>query len=110
MAGPVPGVAPAAKQMGHYVGRRLAALIAGRPAEPRFRYRDQGELATIGRKAAVVRIGRIKLTGFIAWLFWSLVHIFFLVTLRDRVVVSLNWLWNYVTFQRGARVVTRADE
>ncbi|MGH7212504.1 MAG: NAD(P)/FAD-dependent oxidoreductase, partial [Acetobacteraceae bacterium] len=84
--GPVPGVAPAAKQMGDYVGRRLATLIAGRPAEPRFRYRDQGELATIGRKAAVVRIGRIKLTGFIAWLFWSVVHIFFLVTLRDRLV------------------------
>ena len=108
--GAVPGVAPAAKQMGDFVGRRIASLIAGRPGEARFRYRDQGELATIGRKAAVVRIGRVKLTGFIAWLFWSVVHIFFLVTLRDRVVVSLNWLWNYVTFQRTARVVTRADE
>lgn len=108
--GQVPGVAPAAKQMGDFVGRRIAALIAGRPAETAFRYRDQGELATIGRKAAVVRIGRVKLTGFIAWLFWCVVHIFFLVTLRDRVVVSLNWLWNYVTFQRSARVVTRPDE
>ena len=108
--GAVPGVAPAAKQMGDFVGRRIAAVIASRPAETRFRYRDQGELATIGRKAAVVRIGRVKLTGFIAWLFWSIVHIFFLVTLRDRIVVSLNWLWSYLTFQRSARVVTRADE
>ncbi len=108
--GAVPGVAPAAKQMGDFVGRRIASLIAGHPAEARFRYRDQGELATIGRKAAVVRIGRLKLTGFIAWLFWCVVHIFFLVSLRDRLVVSLNWLWSYLTFQRSARVVTRADE
>ncbi len=107
---PVPGVAPAAKQMGDFVGRRIAALIAGRPAEPRFRYRDQGELATIGRKAAVVRMGRVKLTGFVGWVVWCVAHIFFLVTLRDRVVVSLNWLWNYVTFQRSARVFTRPGE
>jgi NADH dehydrogenase len=108
--GPVPGVAPAAKQMGAYVGRRIGALIAGRRDSQPFRYRDQGELAAIGRKSAVVRIGRVKLTGVIAWLFWSVAHIFFLVTLRDRLVVSLTWLWNYVTFQRSARVVTRPDE
>jgi NADH dehydrogenase len=107
---PVPGVAPAAKQMGDFVGRRIAALIAGeRPVDP-FRYRDQGELAAIGRKSAVVRIGRVKLKGFVAWLFWSVAHIFFLVTFRDRIVVSLNWLWNYVTFQRTARVTTRPDD
>ncbi|WP_428487456.1 NAD(P)/FAD-dependent oxidoreductase [Rhodopila sp.] len=108
--GPVPGVAPAAKQMGHFVGRRIAALLAGRSVPARFQYRDQGELATIGRKSAVVRIGRVKLTGLIAWLFWSVAHIFFLVTFRDRVVVSLTWAWNYVTFQRSARVVTRPDD
>jgi NADH dehydrogenase len=107
---PVPGVAPAAKQMGHYVGGHLAALIGGKSGDTLFRYRDQGELATIGRKAAVVRVGRITLTGLIAWLFWSVAHIFFLVTLRDRIVVSLNWLWSYATYQRSARVVTRADD
>jgi NADH dehydrogenase len=108
---PVPGVAPAAKQMGAFVGRRIAALLAD-PNAPasRFVYRDQGELATIGRKAAVVRIGRLKLRGFAGWLFWSAAHIFFLVTLRDRVVVSLNWLFNYLTFQRSARVVTRPGD
>ncbi len=107
---PVPGVAPAAKQMGEFVGRRIAALVTGAQPAAGFHYRDQGELATIGRSSAVVRIGRVKLKGFIAWLFWSVVHIFFLVTLRDRVVVSLNWLWNYVTFTRSARVVTRPDD
>jgi NADH dehydrogenase len=109
--GEVPGLAPSAKQMGRFAGARIAALIAGSadPARP-FRYRDQGELATIGRKSAVVRLGRIKLTGFVAWLVWSVAHIFFLVTLRDRVVVSLTWLWSYVTFQRVARVVTRPIE
>jgi NADH dehydrogenase len=107
---PVPGVAPAAKQMGRFVGRRIAAIHAGQTPEPAFRYRDQGDLAAIGRKAAVVRIGRFHLTGVTAWLCWSIAHIFFLVTLRDRIVVSLNWLWSYVTFQRSARVVSRPDD
>jgi NADH dehydrogenase len=107
---PVPGVAPAAKQMGGYVGRRIAAILSGSQAAGSFVYRDEGDLATIGRKSAVVRIGRFKLTGFAAWVVWSAAHIFFLVTLRDRVVVSLNWLWNYVTFQRGARIVSRRDD
>jgi NADH dehydrogenase len=104
----VPGVAPAAKQMGNFVGRRLAGRGKGRADV--FRYRDQGDLATIGRKAAVVRLGRLHLTGFPAWLFWSVAHIFFLVTLRDRFVVSINWLWSYLTFQRSARVVTRPGD
>ncbi len=107
---PVPGVAPAAKQMGRFVGRRIAAIASGRAPRPRFAYRDQGELATIGRNAAIVRIGRIKLTGLVAWLFWSVAHIFFLVTLRDRVVVSLNWIWNYLTRGRAARVVIRPGD
>jgi NADH dehydrogenase len=109
---PVPGVAQAAKQMGTFVGRRIAALIAapGQQAPAPFRYRDQGELATIGRKSAVVHIGRLKLTGYVAWVVWCVAHIFFLVTLRDRVVVSMNWLWNYITFQRSARIVTRSDD
>jgi NADH dehydrogenase len=104
---PVPGVAPAAKQMGHYVGRQIAALAAGGPATAAFAYRHQGDLATIGRKSAVVRLGRLRLTGFVGWVFWGVAHIYFLIGARNRLVVTINWLWNYVTFQRGARLITR---
>jgi NADH dehydrogenase len=103
----VPGLAPAAKQMGHYVGRLIAARIAGKPAGAPFRYRHQGDLAAIGRHAAVVKLGRLELRGFIGWVFWSVVHIFFLIGTRERLVVAINWLWNYLTFQRGARLITR---
>ena len=103
---PVPGIAPAAKQMGGYVGRLLAARLAGKPAPPPFRYRHQGDLATIGRRSAVVKLGRVELTGFIGWLFWCVVHIFFLVEVRDRFLVAFIWLWDYLTFQRGARLIT----
>ena len=100
-----PGLAPAAKQMGDYVGQLIAARIAGR-ALPPFRYRNQGVLATVGRRAAVVELGPIQLKGFIGWLFWSVVHIYFLIGLRNRFVVALTWLWGYITFQRGARLIT----
>jgi len=103
----IPGIAPAAKQMGRYVGRLIAARIAGNPAPPPFRYRHQGDLATVGRHAAVVKLGRIELKGFIAWLFWCVVHIFFLIEIRDRFVVAFTWLWDYLTFQRGARLITQ---
>jgi NADH:ubiquinone reductase (H+-translocating) len=102
---PVPGIAPAAKQMGRYVGGVIAARVQGRPAPPPFAYRHLGDLATIGRKSAVVKLGPVQLTGFIGWLFWSAVHIYFLIGLRNRFVVALNWLWSYVTFQRGARLI-----
>jgi NADH dehydrogenase len=101
----VPGIAPAAKQMGHYVGGVIAARVQGREAPPPFAYRHLGDLATIGRKSAVVKLGPVQLTGFIGWLFWSAVHIYFLIGLRNRFVVALNWLWSYVTFQRGARLI-----
>ncbi|MFC3076713.1 NAD(P)/FAD-dependent oxidoreductase, partial [Phenylobacterium terrae] len=104
--GPVPGIAPAAKQMGRYVGRLIAARLAGRPAPPPFRYRHEGDLATIGRRAAVVSVHGLKLTGYTAWLFWSLAHIYFLIGLRNRIAVALNWAFNYVTYQRGARLIT----
>jgi NADH dehydrogenase len=103
----IPGIAPAAKQMGRYVGRLIAARIAGAPAPPPFRYRHQGDLAAIGRRAAVVKLGALELTGFLGWLFWSVIHIFFLIEIRDRFVVAFTWLWDYVTFQRGARLITR---
>ncbi len=101
----VPGVAPAAKQMGAYVGKLIAARLAGQSLPP-FRYRHAGDLATIGRRAAVVSIGKVHLKGFIGWLFWGVVHIYFLIGLRRRFVVAINWLWDYLTFQRGARLIT----
>ncbi|WP_210163214.1 NAD(P)/FAD-dependent oxidoreductase [Niveispirillum irakense] len=105
---PVPGLAPAAKQAGAYVGRLLAARIAGRTEPGPFIYRHQGDLATVGRKAAVVRIGRIELKGLIGWLFWSFVHIHFLVGRRNRWIVGIHWAWNFITFQRSARLITGA--
>ena len=102
---PVPGIAPAAKQMGRYVGEVIAARVQGRRPPPPFAYRHLGDLATIGRKSAVVKLGPVQLTGFIGWLFWSAVHIYFLIGLRNRFVVALNWLWSYVTYQRGARLI-----
>ena len=105
---PVPGIAAAAKQMGHYVGGVIAARIRGRPTPGPFVYRHLGDLATIGRKSAVVKLGVFQLTGFLGWLFWSAVHIYFLIGLRNRFVVALNWLWSYLTFQRGARLIGTA--
>lgn len=103
---PVPGMAPAAKQMGDYVGRSIAARIDGRVPGP-FRYRDQGALATIGRRAAVVEVGPLRLRGLLGWGFWSVAHIYFLIGLRNRFVVAVTWLWSYLTFKRGARLITQ---
>jgi NADH dehydrogenase len=103
---PVPGIAPAAKQMGKYVGKLISARIAGREWKKPFRYMHLGELATIGRRAAVVKFGALELKGFLGWLFWSLAHIYFLIGLRNRFVVAFTWFWDYITFQRGARLIT----
>jgi NADH:ubiquinone reductase (H+-translocating) len=102
---PVPGIAPAAKQMGSYAGKVIAARVTGQTAPTPFVYRHLGELATIGRKSAVVKLGFFQLTGFLGWLFWSAIHIYFLIGLRNRFVVAINWLWSYLTFQRGARLI-----
>jgi NADH dehydrogenase len=102
---PVPGLASAAKQMGKYVGKLIAARVAGQTLPP-FRYRHEGSLATIGRRAAVVELGPIQLKGFIGWMFWSAAHIYFLIGLRNRFVVAVTWLWSYITFKRGARLIT----
>ncbi len=106
---PVPGVAPAAKQMGHYVGKLIAARVAGRTVSKPFRYMNLGDLATIGRRAAVVTFGRLRLKGFIGWVFWSVAHIYFLIGLRNRFIVAFIWLWQYLTFQRGARLITEPE-
>jgi NADH dehydrogenase len=105
---PVPGIAPAAKQMGQYVGKLIAARLAGGAVRKPFRYMHLGDLATIGRRAAVVNFGVLQLRGFIGWLFWSVAHIYFLIGLRNRFVVAFSWLWSYLTFQRGARLITNA--
>jgi NADH dehydrogenase len=107
---PVPGIAPAAKQMGAYVGSVIAARVEGRAAPPPFVYHHLGDLATIGRKSAVVKLGRLQLTGFAGWLFWSVIHIYFLIGNRRRFIVALNWLWRYMTFQRGARLIGIAPQ
>jgi NADH dehydrogenase len=104
----VPGVAPAAKQMGHHAAKAILAALAGRPMEP-FTYRDYGNLATIGRKSAVAHFGRFRLSGFPAWLAWTFAHIFFLIGFRNRITVMLEWAWSYVTYSRGARLITGRD-
>ncbi|MCG6874458.1 MAG: NAD(P)/FAD-dependent oxidoreductase [Betaproteobacteria bacterium] len=101
---PVPGIAPAAKQMGAHAARNVIALLAGRPTRP-FRYRDYGTLATIGRRAAVAVIGRMRLWGYPAWLAWLFAHIYFLIGFRNRFVVLMEWAWSYWTFERHARIV-----
>ena len=101
---PVPGVAPAAKQMGRHVAQAIRARLAGRAATP-FGYKDYGNLATIGRMAAVVDFGRLKLSGLLAWWFWLIAHVFFLIGFRNRLVVLLNWFWAYWSYQRAARII-----
>lgn len=103
---PMPGLAPVAKQQGAYVARRLRAVLSGKAFPVPFRYRSWGTMATIGRRAAVADLGWLKLDGTLAWLLWSAVHVSFLIGFRNRLVVMLDWLWSYFTFQSGARLIT----
>ena len=105
----VPGIAPAAKQMGRHAARNIALLLKKLSTRP-FRYRDYGQLATIGRNAAVAELGRVKLSGYPAWLVWLLAHVYFLINFRNRLVVLLDWAWAYWTFERYARVVSRKSD
>lgn len=112
-ARPVPGVSPAAKQMGRQVARNIRRRLDGRPAQA-FRYRDYGTLATIGRKAAVVQLAlpgalQLRFAGWFAWVFWLFAHIWFLIGYRNRLVVLIDWAWSYWTFARHARVVAQRD-
>jgi NADH dehydrogenase len=107
---PLPGVAPVAKQEAHYVAKTIRARIAGKPAPEPFQYKDLGNLATIGRRAAVAQFGGLQLSGFPAWLLWSTAHIYFLIGFRNRIIVSLDWLASYFTFGRGARLITGAEK
>ncbi len=101
---PVPGVAPAAKQMGAFVARAIGARIAMRTPTA-FRYRDYGNLATVGRRAAVVDLHGLRISGTLAWLFWLVAHIFFLIGFRNRIIVMIDWMWSYFTYQRNARII-----
>jgi NADH dehydrogenase len=104
----VPGVAQAAIQMGRYAGRTIAAAVVGksRATWPPFSYRDKGSMAVIGKARAVVHVGWIKLGGFLAWILWAVVHITFLIGFRNRVLVLVNWFWNWVLDSRDARLIT----
>jgi NADH dehydrogenase len=101
---PVPGIAPAAKQMGRFAARSIVRSLAGEKTAP-FRYKDSGMLATIGMNSAVAVIGRLQLSGYPAWLLWLVAHIWFLIGFRNRIVVLIDWAWAYWTFERNARIV-----
>ena len=102
--GAVPGVAPAAIQMGRHAAANVEAVASGRERRP-FEYRDKGMMATIGRRAAVCDFGRLKFSGVFAWMFWLFIHVFFLVGFRNRFVVMIEWAFWYLTYQRSARVI-----
>jgi NADH dehydrogenase len=103
---PLPGVSPTAMQMGRHVARIIERAVAGQHQREPFKYRDKGSMATIGRSRAIAQMGRFKLTGFLAWLAWLLVHIWFLVGFRNRLLVFFDWAWSYFTYRRGARLIT----
>ena len=103
--GPLPGVSPVAMQQGRYVARMIERDRRREPREP-FRYVDKGSMATIGRSRAVAQIGRLRLSGLLAWLAWLFVHLWYLIDRRNRLSVFLDWCWSYVTFRHGARLIT----
>jgi NADH dehydrogenase len=101
----LPGVAQVAKQQGVHAARNVLRSLAGQPHEP-FRYRDYGNMATIGRGEAVAIVGPIRAWGLVAWMLWLFIHIFWLVGFRNRVAVMTEWAWAYLTFQRRVRLIT----
>ena len=101
----LPGVAPVAMQQGRWVARQIAADLAGNPRKP-FHYLDKGSLATIGRAAAVAEFGKLHISGFLAWMSWLFIHIFFLIGFRNRLIVMIQWAWSYFTYDRSARLIT----
>ena len=106
---PAPGIAPAAKQQGRHVAQTIKARLRGETTSRPFHYRHAGSLATIGKRSAVIDFGRFKITGWIAWWIWGLAHIYFLIGVRNRLAVALNWLWIYATGDRSARLITQGE-
>jgi NADH:ubiquinone reductase (H+-translocating) len=102
---PLPGLAPVALQEGKYVAKMIRHDLEGKAREP-FHYWDKGTLATIGRNAAIAQIGKIHISGFVAWLAWLFIHIFFLIGFRNRLLVFIQWFWSYATYERSARLIT----
>lgn len=101
---PLPGVAPVALQQGRFIGRTIVGELAGKP-RGEFRYRDKGQMATIGRRRAIVEVGRLHFAGFFAWVVWLVVHIYYLAGFKNRIFVVMQWAWSYLTFHRGARLI-----
>jgi NADH dehydrogenase len=104
----LPGVAPVAMQQGTYAGKRVLRLVRGQQVKP-FHYVDKGNLAIIGRRAAIADFGWLRLHGFVAFVVWAVVHIFYLINFRNRLLVMTQWIWAYLTAQRGARLITRPE-
>jgi NADH dehydrogenase len=102
----VPGVAPAAKQMGRIAAANIVRSLKKQPTR-KFEYKDYGQLATIGRNAAVAMFGKLELSGYPAWLMWLLAHIYFLINFRNRLAVMIDWAWSYWTYNRGARIILK---
>lgn len=102
---PLPGVAPVATQQGRHAAENIARTVRSAPRRP-FRYTDKGSMATIGRSAAVVEAGTLRVKGWLAWMIWLFIHVFFLIGFRNRALVMLQWAWSYFTWQRGARLIT----
>lgn len=105
----LPGVAPVAIQQGEWVAKTVSRDLEHQPRR-NFRYHDKGSLATIGRAAGVAQIGRWSLSGYFAWLAWLFIHIFFLIGFRNRIIVMIQWAWSYLTYERGARLITGSNE
>ena len=106
---PIPGIAPAAKQAGAYVAQLIRAVVSGKPRPKPFHYQHFGNLATIGRNLAVIDFGWLRMKGFTAWLLWGVAHIYFLIGTRNRVLVAMQWMFDYLTFSRGARLIVGSD-
>ena len=106
---PLPGTAPVAMQQGRYLARTIRRELAGTQTRKPFRFKDKGQMATIGRSRAIVEIGRLKIAGFPAWLLWLVVHIYYLTGFKNRLLVVLQWAWSYLTFHRGARLIVNKE-
>ncbi|MBC7817958.1 MAG: NAD(P)/FAD-dependent oxidoreductase [Planctomycetaceae bacterium] len=105
---PLPGTAPVAMQQGRYLARLIRDDLANKPRRP-FHFVDKGQMATIGRSRAIVEIGRLKMAGFIAWVLWLVVHIYYLTGFKNRLLVVLQWAWSYLSFRRGARLIVNKE-
>jgi NADH dehydrogenase len=105
---PLPGTAPVAMQQGRYVAQAILGEVQGQKREP-FRFVDKGQMATIGRSRAILDVGRLHLAGWLAWVLWLIIHIYYLTGFKNRVLVVAQWAWSYLTFGRGARLIVNRE-